>query len=155
MFSQVKVCPNRFEQLSSADQYHTQLVNFLPRLNQMDYWIRNFLRWQISTKITFIVPFCEPFLFPDSRVSQTSLGVPQISRKTKFSKLARQLLCTEVDSLDCIDLFACYFFVQKLLCCRKKFGGTIISYKGTFESKQIFLEVDNWNSVLKIFFGWV
>ena len=41
------------------------MVKKLCRLNQRYYWLRNFLLEQISSHISFIVTFCEPFLFPD------------------------------------------------------------------------------------------
>ena len=41
------------------------MIKKLCRLNQRYYWQRNFLLEQISSHISFIVTFCEPFLFPD------------------------------------------------------------------------------------------
>ena len=41
------------------------MVKKLCRLNQRYYWLRNFPLQQISSHISFIVTFCEPFLFPD------------------------------------------------------------------------------------------
>ena len=41
------------------------MVKKLCRLNQRYYWLRNFLLRQISSHISFIVTFCDPFLFPD------------------------------------------------------------------------------------------
>ena len=41
------------------------MVKTLCRLNQRYYWLLNFLLEQISSHISFIVTFGEPFLFPD------------------------------------------------------------------------------------------
>ena len=67
----------------SANQYHRGMVKKLCRLNQRYYWLRNFLLEQISSHISFIVTFCEPFLFPDiviytigNIVTLTSLAAP-------------------------------------------------------------------------------
>ena len=60
------------------------MVEKLCRLNQRYYWLRNFLLEQISSHISFIVTFCEPFLFPDialyimdTIVTRTSLAKTQ------------------------------------------------------------------------------
>ena len=58
------------------------MVKKLCRLSQGYYWLRNFLLEQISSHISFIVTFCEPFLFLDialytisTIVTRTSLDV--------------------------------------------------------------------------------
>ena len=48
------------------------MVKKLSRLKQRYYWSVNLLLRQISTQISFIVIFCEPFIFPDIELVKSS-----------------------------------------------------------------------------------
>ena len=65
------------------------MVEKLCRLNQRYYWQRNFLLEQISSHISFIVTFCEPFLFPD--IALYTIGTI-VSRTSLTATLSASLL---------------------------------------------------------------
>ena len=56
------------------------------------YWLRNFLLEQISSHISFIVTFCEPFLSPDIVLYTIGTIVTRTSLVSLKSDLMKKLI---------------------------------------------------------------